>query len=145
MPYYQRNPRQFTPRAPVKTFRDLEVYQKTMEASVLIMKNLKAKLARLGFPFAEQFTNGAMAIPLFIAEAHSVRFADNHSGKILLERSMAGCNKMVVYLEQIRGMYGSRLADEGLVEDLIKRYSDVRTKIFHLEKSWEKFQREKQA
>lgn len=130
----------FAPRKPVRTFRDLEVYQKTMEVSVILHKNLKSKLARLGFPFVENLTNGAMAIPLFIAEAHSVRFADGHSGKILLERAMAGCNKMVAYLEQAQGVYGGKLDADGLIDDLIKRYSEVRTRIFRLSKSWEKFQ-----
>ena len=34
----------FTPRKPVKTFRDLDIYQKTMECAVIVVKNIRPKL-----------------------------------------------------------------------------------------------------
>jgi len=43
-----------------------------------------------------------------------------------------------IYLEQIKGIYGSKL-DFDLIEDLIKKYAETRTKIFRLEKAWQKF------
>ena len=39
----------FTVKKPVHSFRDLEVYQKTMEASVVVAKNLKTKLNQLKY------------------------------------------------------------------------------------------------
>ena len=45
--------RTFSVKKPVFTFRDLEVYQKTMEASVAVVKNLKTKLTQLKYPFVE--------------------------------------------------------------------------------------------
>jgi hypothetical protein len=55
---------------------------------------------------------------------------------------MAGCNKMIVYLEHVKGIYGEKF-DQGLVEDLIKRYAEARIKMFHLEKSWQRFRQER--
>lgn len=130
--------RTFSVKKPVFTFRDLEVYQKTMEASVIVVKNLKIKLTQLKYPFTEGFIQCSMSIPLFIGEAHSIRFGDHPRAILLLENAMAGCNKMIIYLEQARGIYGSKL-DFDLIDDLIKKYADVRTKIFRLEKSWQKF------
>ena len=46
--------------------------------------------------------------------------------------------QMIIYLEQARGIYGSKL-DFDLVEDLVKKYAETRTKIFRLEKAWQKF------
>jgi len=46
--------------------------------------------------------------------------------------------QMIIYLEQARGIYGSKL-DFDLIEDLIKKYAETRTKIFRLEKAWQKF------
>lgn len=46
MAYYKQN---FTPKKPVHTFRDLEVYQRTMECSVLIVKDLRPSLLKLKY------------------------------------------------------------------------------------------------
>ena len=46
--------------------------------------------------------------------------------------------QMIIYLEQARGIYGSKL-DFDLIEDLIKKYAETQTKIFRLEKAWQKF------
>jgi hypothetical protein len=140
MPYFNRGgyKKPFTPKKPVHTFRDLEVYQKSMGCAVLVSKDLNAKLAKLKYPLLENMINCALSIPLYIGESHSVRF-DNFAGGIgLLEKAMASCNKMAVYLEQIKGMYGSKL-DGSLLDDLIGRYMENRGKMFRLEKSWKKF------
>lgn len=88
----------YSVKKPVFTFRDLEVYQKTMEASVVVVKNLKSKLTQLRYPFVEGAVQCSMSIPLYIGEAHSIRFGDHPRGILLLENAMAGCNKMIIYL-----------------------------------------------
>src|SRR3989344_9108608 len=104
MTYYKKP---FTPRKPVRSFRDLEVYQTTLGCSVIMAKDIKPKLARLKYDLLENMTNCSMSVPLYIAEAHSIRFGDHKTGLLLLERAMAGCNKMAVYLEQVKGIFGS--------------------------------------
>ena len=130
--------RTFAVKKPVHSFRDLEVYQRTMEASVVVAKNLKTKLNQLKYSMADNMTQCSMSIPLFLGEAHSIRFGDHARAFLLLEKAMADCNKMIIYLEQARGIYGSKL-DFDLIEDLIKKYAETRTKIFRLEKAWQKF------
>lgn len=128
----------FTPKKPVKTFRDLDVYQKTLECSVITVKNLRPKLVKQKYLFIEGIVNCAMSVPLFIGEAHSIRFGNFTLGLALMEKAMSGCNKMIIYLEHIKGMYGDKI-DAGLIDDLIVRYADSRTKAFHLELSWKKW------
>jgi hypothetical protein len=137
---YQKNKysKPFTPKKPVRSFRDLDVYQKTLECSVIIMKDFKPVLKKLNYEFLEGVINCSMSVPLFIGEAHSTRFASFEGGVALLEKAMAGCNKMIIYLEQMKGVYGSKI-DGGLADDLIGRYAENRTKMFHLEKSWRRF------
>lgn len=125
----------------MRTFRDLEVYQKTVECSVIISKNIIPKLVRLKYPYAERAGECALAVPLLVAEAHSLRFADFALGVGYLEKAMSATNKMVVYLEHAKGLYGSKL-DVDLIEDIANRYADVRTKMFRLEKSWKKYRSE---
>jgi hypothetical protein len=136
--YQNKYNKPFTPRKPVKTFRDLDIYQTTLECSVIITKNLRPKLVLQKYLFLEGVTNCAMSVPLFIAEAHSIRFGNFALGLSLLEKSMSDCNKMIVYLEHIKGLYGSKV-DTDLIDDLISRYDISRTKSFHLELSWKKF------
>ncbi len=83
----------------------------------------------------------ALSIPLQIAESHSLRFSDFALAVATLEHAMQGCNKMIVYLEQALGLYGSAF-DAGLMDDVSRRYLDVRGKMFRLEKSWKTYRQE---
>ena len=130
--------RKFGVKKVVRSFRDLEVYQTTLGASVIVVKDIRPKLAKLKYLLIAGLTDCAMTIPLLISEAHSIRFGDHKQGLLLLERAMAGCNKMIVYLEQAKGIYGAKL-DGDLIDDLVRRYAEVRIKIFRLEKSWQKW------
>lgn len=129
----------FTPRKPVKSFRDLDIYQKTMECAVIVVKNIRPKLVKLGYPFIEGVTDCAMTVPLSIGEAHSIRFGNFALGISLLEKAMSGCNKMIIYLEHSKGMYGAKLDPDGVLDEIIARYAEARTKTFHLELSWKKW------
>ncbi len=173
----------FYPKKPMRSFRDLEVYAKTLECAVAIASHVRTSIP--DFPELQGMINCALSTPLWIAEAHSMRFSDKKESIMLLERAMAGCNKMVVYLEEAVGIYG-RLGTErpdadvepalsiqsskdkkskgknenkearstrginigtgtlnsDFANELIKKYLDVRGKIFHLEQSWKKWDAE---
>lgn len=128
----------FTPRSPVKTFRDLDVYQGPIQCAVLVSKDIVPSLVKLKYVYGERLNECALAIPLLVAESHSLRFADFALGVGYLEKAMSTANKMVVYLEHAKGIYGSQL-DQNLIDDIIGRYVSCRIKMFHLEKSWKRF------
>ena len=90
----------FRPKRPVRSFRDLEVYQETMNCSVVVARDLRPKLARLEYELLENMINCSLSVPLWIGEAHSLRFSDFPLAVATLEKAMAGCNKMIIYLEQ---------------------------------------------
>jgi hypothetical protein len=122
----------------IHTFRDLEVYQKTMECSVLISKDISPVLAKLNYSFLDDMVKCSMAIPLWVGESHSLRYDDFAGGVALLEKAMASCNKMVIYLEQIKGVYGSKVNTE-LIDDITVRYVNTRGKMFRLKKAWKRY------
>ncbi len=128
----------FKVKKPVRSFRDLEVYQKTLECSVLIDKDIVPALEKIKDNRIEELSKNAMAIPLYISEAHSLRFADFGLALGYIEKALSGCNRMSVYLDHIKGLYGDKVKVD-LIEDLINRYTLVRGKIFRLEQSWKKF------
>jgi len=138
--YKYQTQKAFTPRKPVKTFRDLDIYQTAMNCAVIVVKNIRPKLVTLKYPFLEGLMDCTMTVPLSIGEAHSIRFGDFVKGLALMEKAMSGCNKMIIYLEHIKGMYGSKV-DADVIDEIIARYAETRTKAFHLELSWKKWGR----
>ncbi len=128
----------FQPKKPIRSFRDLEVYQKTLECSVIFSTDIQPRLKKLEYELREGMTNCALSIPLYIAEAHGLRFSDFKAAVTTLEKAMLGCNKMIVYYEQIGGIYGKSIPVD-LVEDLSGRYMTMRGKMLRLEKSWQKY------
>src|SRR3989339_641455 len=82
------------PKRPVKSFQDLEVYQKLLAVSVAIAKRVTS----------EKMTAMALDLPVKIAAAHSLRFGDQTRAIEALEEVMLNCNILVVYLEQYRDL-----------------------------------------
>ena len=54
----------------------MEVYQKTLECSVIIDKDIVPALEKIKDKRIEELSKNAMAIPLYVSEGHSLRFAD---------------------------------------------------------------------
>ncbi len=148
----------FFPKKPVKSFQDLEVYQKALEASVFvankilpaIIQNKKSKTRKSAKPKEGENLNSAkeliykavapcaLGLPHLIAEAHSVRFGSQQECIVLLEKVMMNCNKMAVYLEQIRDICETGIEWE-VFDELIKKYFFLRRKVLNLERSWKNY------
>jgi hypothetical protein len=150
----------FTPKKPVKSFMDLEVYQKLLENAVFVSKyivknqnidieiipddklqegSLQEKpISAAGRLIFHQMLPCALGLPHLIAEAHSVRFGGQKECLVLLERAMLNCNKMAVYLEETRDIAQTGISCEKFNE-LIKKYLYIRQKILNLQRSWKKY------
>jgi len=120
--------RPYYPRRPVKSFQDLEVYQKLLAVSVAIAKRIAlSQLAAI-----------ALDLPVKIAAAHSIRFSDQLGAIAKLEEVMLDCNILIVYLEQYRDIENKDIETE-FFEEQIKNILATRMKILHLQFSWKKF------
>ena len=132
--------RRYYPRRPVKSFRDLEVYQKVLGLGVEIVKRIRGQDIKrqdnsgIGTTLLACVSN----LPVLIATAHSVRFGDSERAIATLEEAMLGCNLAVVYLEQYRDLVNQKIETE-YFEEQIKEYLRVRGKIMRLQKSWIRF------
>ncbi len=133
---YQKS---YYPKRPVKSFQDLEVYQKLLAVSVAVTKRIKS----------EKVTAMALDLPVKVATAHSLRFGDQTRAIEALEEVMLNCNILVVYLEQYRDINNTsgepKLTPEveaEFFEEQIKNLLSVRMKILHLQNSWKKFAKE---
>ncbi len=155
------------PRRPLHSFQDLEVYQKALECSVLVAKEIAAAVSApdvalrsaakspkgRAMKTADNFGSGngiidelllknmlpcALGIPHQVAEAHSLRFGDHAAGIAAIEKAMLNCNKMIVYLEQLRDICETGIPWD-FFDDAIKKYTYVRRKMLRLEQAWKKF------
>jgi hypothetical protein len=133
--------RPYYPRRPVKSFQDLEVYQKLLAVSVTIAKRIT---------LGHKLVAIALNLPLLIAAAHSIRFSDQLGAIAKLEEVMLDCNILIVYLEQYRDLENSSNVipdsdresiqiESEFFEEQIKTILTTRMKIMHLQMSWKKF------
>lgn len=118
----------FTPKRPIKSFQDLEIYQKLLGVSVAVAKRIKN----------EKTVSLALDLPVKIATAHSYRFSDKVKSIAILEEVMLGCNLLIVYLEQYRDIENTDIEIE-FFEEQITSLLSCRWKTMHLARSWEKF------
>ena len=119
----------YSPKRPVKSFLDLEVYQKALAICVAVVKRVPAQ---------DELQACVIAIPRLIATSHSLRFSDKEKAIAVLEDTMLKCNLAVVYLEQYRDMYNKDIEVE-FFEEQIKSLLALRMKIMRLQMSWKKF------
>lgn len=94
------------------------------------------------YPFLDTMLKLSLEIPRFIAEAHSLRFDFPDKAVIMLERARFCCNRMIVYLEQVRDIYAADI-DRSAVEEITKKYGYNRMKIFRLAAAWKRWAGEK--
>ena len=128
----------FRVKKPIRTFRDLEVYQRTSQSATEIMTKVVPLLQDTQALIKDKLIHSCLKIPESIAAAHSRRFETGEELK-LLDDALEECNRIVVYLEQARDVSLKELEGRAMCEDLIKRYILVRRKIFNLYKAWKKF------
>lgn len=149
--------RRYYPKRPVKSFQDLEVYQKTLGLGVEVVKKIKntpaverKKLAvETNEKIAKNLIERVLAIPKLIATAHSLRFGGPQEAVRALEECMLACNLAVVYLEEYRDIVNP-VEKKGTIphdffEEQIKEYLRVRGRIMRLQKSWLRFMKEKKT
>ena len=138
--------KRFYPRKPVKTFQDLDVYQKTYGLGVEIVKKIKGNESKI----AQNLRETVLEIPKQIASAHSIRFGRTAASVDALEEAMLLCNLAVLYLEEFRDIENPAKEQKEHIEDSltiaheffmenIQEYLRVRTKIMRLQKAWLKF------
>ncbi len=144
----------YYPKRPIKSFQDLEVYQKALGVSAVIAKRITEDFAAVKTgdqnslvsekrqTIASRLIDRALSLPYLIAYAHSLRFADSQKALDKLEETMLNSNLTIVSLEQYRDIYNNDI-EHAFFEEQIKNLLTTRVKIMHLQRSWKKFMGEK--
>ncbi len=129
-------------KKPIKSFRDLEVYQNTYRASVMIATKILSKLPETEkYDLRNQLARSSKAIPRLIAEG----FAKKHqrSGfQKYLDDAMAECNETIVSLEHVKDIYKIEVH---LCNQLIDIYDKSARQLFNLAEAWDKFKQRRRV
>jgi len=83
-------------KKPIRSFRDLEVYQNTYRASVVVMTKIIPKLPDSEkYDLKDQLSRSCKAIPRLVAEGYAKRHQKAGFQKYL-DDAMAECNETII-------------------------------------------------
>jgi len=127
---YNRN--NFRVRSPVKSFRDLEVYQITIKLSNLIknldfLENEKDKLKDL-----------SEDIPRLIAEAYGDKFENMELSEKKLDKAITSVVDIITKLDILRERFLEEREKKESLDKLILKYGYQKLKILNLKKAWKR-------
>ena len=119
----------------IKSFRDLEVYQESLQLTKEINDLLKNFPDKEKYLLVDQMKRASRGIPSLIAESWAKRKQPKEFRKYLRD-AIGEANEMMNHLEQ------SRLFDyikNGKAKDLIEHYDKLAAKLFNLKDNWQNF------
>jgi four helix bundle protein len=124
----------------IKSFKDLEIYQKSYTVSIIVIKQIIPKLPHEGkFDLGDQLRRSVKAIPRLIAEGYSKRHQRKGFQKYL-DDALAESNETIVSLSQGCDIYGVEVT---LCTNLIKKYEIISKQIHKLSTVWVSFTRKR--
>lgn len=124
------------PKKPIRSFRDLEVFQTTYQAMLMVMKDVITKLPNSErFDLKDQLSRSCKAIPRLIAEGYGKRHQKAGFQKYI-DDAIGECNETIVSLEQCRDIYN---LDKHLIDQLVEMYDKSSRQLYNLAKAWTQF------
>jgi len=124
----------------ITSFRDLEVYQNSYRAMLIVMKEIVPKLPDSEkYDLADQLRRSCKAIPRLIAEGYAKRHQKAGFQKYI-DDAMGECNEMVVSLSECRDIYPAHVSIKRC-DELIDLYDKSGRQLYKLAKSWTNFKK----
>ena len=124
----------------IRSFRDLDVYNGSYEASIIVLTKVVPKLPKEErFDLADQLRRSAKAVPRLIAEGYAKKHQKKGFQKYI-DDAMAEANETVVGLCQCRDIYSKYINPE-LYDKLINEYDKAGRQLYNLGKAWDSFKK----
>ncbi|MBM3253293.1 MAG: four helix bundle protein [Candidatus Omnitrophica bacterium] len=122
----------------ITSFRDLEVYQNSYSAMLIVMKEIVPKLPNSEkYDLKDQLSRACKSIPRLIAEGYAKRHQKAGFQKYI-DDAMSECNEMVVSLSQSRDIYSENINIK-LCDELIDTYDKSGRQLYKLGNAWTNF------
>jgi len=123
---------------PIKSYRDLRVYQQLYKAQVIVLTGVIPKLPKEEkYDLVEQMRRACKAPCALIAEGFAKRYQKKNWQKYL-DDAIGECNEMTNHLAVCRDVY-SRYVDYKLCDELIETYDSSSRQLFRLRATWQNF------
>ena len=127
-------------KKPIRSFRDLDVYQNTYRAAIEVMtKIIQALPDNERYDLKDQLARSCKAIPRLIAEGYAKRHQKMGFQKYF-DDVMGECNETVVSLSQCRDIYPATM-NLKLCDELITLYDISGRQLYKLSMSWTRFKK----
>jgi hypothetical protein len=128
----------FRVRTPIKTFRDLEVYQESIKLAAQIFKLPLPKESE--DPLFEEIKilkQTSKLIPKLIVESYNDKFKNFALADKKLEIACQAINLIIAKLDFLNAIVEDEKFKISITE-ILKKFQRVKTKILNLKKSWSK-------
>ena len=129
--------RSYRVKSPVKSFRDLEVYQKTIQ--------LSDEITNLPFLNKESFQKDneeikqiAEKIPKLIAEAYGDKFDSRELAHKKLTEAVTLITNAVTKIDLFRERFKNNKEEKEILDNLLARYQIQKIKVLNLRKAWDR-------
>ncbi len=120
------------------SYSDLEVYQRSYAACLIVMQQIIPKLPQSEkFDLTDQLSRSSKSIPRLIAEGFAKKHQKAGYQKYLYD-AMGESNETIVSLSQCRDIYFNYI-DVVVANNLIKEYEIIGKQLFRLREAWSKF------
>lgn len=127
---------------PIKSFRDLRVYQSLYDSMVIVMTEVTPRLPQEEkYDLKDQMNRCCKACPALIAEGFAKRYQKKNWGKYIND-TIGECNEMIHHLSVCIDVYPKFINVE-LCQKLISDYDIVCKQLTNLKKAWKNFHENK--
>jgi len=122
----------------IKSFQDLEVYQRIYKAMLVILREIVPKLPdEEKYDLKDQLRRCCKSAPALVAEGFAKRY-QQRNWKKYLEDAMGECNEMIHHLSVCRDIY-DKYVHPKLCQQLIETYDIANRQLYRLHESWKDF------
>ena len=123
-------------KKPIKSFRDLDVYQNAYKAMLIVHRDVLPQLPPSEkFDLRDQLSRSTKAVPRLIAEGYTKKHQKAGFQKYI-DDAHTESNETIVGIEQCKDLYA--ISPE-LCNQLIDNYDKISRQLFNLAEAWDKF------
>jgi len=120
----------FRVKSLIKSFRDLEVYQKTIE--------LSEELNSLEFIKSQEINSLTEKVPKLIAEAYGDRFDSKELAHNKLTEAITFTANIITKIDLFRQRFANNKENKEILDKLLTKYQTQKRKILNLRKAWDR-------
>jgi len=128
--------KKFRVRTPVRTFRDLEVYQESTKLAARIFNfKIPGKYKKELLKEIQNLKQMGKIVPKLIVESYNDKFNDFKVADKKLEIAAQTINLIIAKLDFLSAFI-ENAEFRNLLSDILKKYQHIKFKIINLKKAW---------